>query len=239
MQGLAFLPWILLFATPQFEKSHQQRTVWIGLFFALQLCAGHTQTTFITGIATILWYGSQSLAQHDRPWLESNFWYGWLALGTAVISALFLAAAQLIPTAELTQLSSRQGGLTINEVLSFSWNPLLATSSLLPSYETAVFSEYAAVLPVTAISLAIWGLFQGKNRPWGAIVLLFVGLILALGRFNGFYYILGRFPRIRSLPCPRPLAHSLQFRGQSASGSWVANAHSISQKRSACNALTR
>jgi hypothetical protein len=117
-------------------------------------------------------------------------------LGVGVGLAALLAAAQLLPTLELAGQSSRQGGLPLNEVLSFSWNPLHLTRALLPAYGQTLFTEYVAFLPLTALALAVVGAWVWRNNPAVAawMILVSVMLLLAFGRFTPVYYLLGRLP---------------------------------------------
>ena len=208
LQGLAYLPWLLWFAVAP-KMGWERRLVGLSFCFAAQLLAGHTQTTFISGMAVVLWVvlfwmsgeaAVESTAEGAATnggllafLRERNFWWGWVVLAASVVLALVLSAVQLLPTVELIQQSSREGGLTVNEVLSFSWHPLLATASLLPSWEQGVFTEYVAVLPVTALIFGVVGAFRGR-KSWPILGLALVGLFLALGRFNGVSWILARLP---------------------------------------------
>ncbi|MBP6472474.1 MAG: hypothetical protein KBE23_12920 [Chloroflexi bacterium] len=212
VQGLAWLPWLLV-ALPKGRSPNRQdsltRIMALGLLFALQLLAGHTQTAFISGVAVGVWV----LANAAGDWgLETGAWRleirDWrlrnrqspisnlLLVLVAVLLALLLTAVQLLPTLELTSLSSRQGGLTPNEVLSFSWHPLLIGRSLLPAFGQSLFSEYVAFLPITALVLAVMGAWQWRRRPGvlAALALTAVGLFLALGVFNPLYWLLARLP---------------------------------------------
>ncbi|MBK9049352.1 MAG: hypothetical protein IPL78_00065 [Chloroflexi bacterium] len=176
------------------------RVLGIALFFALQLLAGHTQTAFITGVgaaATVaisswpLAAGEKRITYHASRVIHQA---APLILGT--ILAVGLAAAQLLPTLELTGLSSRQGGLPFNEAVSFSLHPLLLTRSLLPGYGQSLFSEYVAFLPLTALLLALVGAWQWRRdrAVWPVLLLAGLGLFLALGRFNPAYWLLARLP---------------------------------------------
>ena len=167
VQGLAWLPWLLV-ALPNGRSPNRQdsfqRIMALGLLFALQLLAGHTQTAFISGVAVGVWVLANAAEEwrlRNRHSLISHL----LLVLVAVLLALLLTAVQLLPTLELTSLSSRQGGLTPNEVLSFSWHPLLMGRSLLPAYGQSLFSEYVAFLPITALVLAVLGAWQWRRRP--------------------------------------------------------------------------
>jgi hypothetical protein len=201
LQGLAWLPWFFVVlggvknyadGADKTAKSAQsvQSLILVSLLFALQLGAGHTQTAFISGVGAGLWL---LVAGPLRPRaVLARLWP--LAAGAAL--AAVIAAAQLLPTLELTSFSSRQGGLSLNEALSFSLHPLLAGQALLPGYSRALFSEYVAFLPLTALLLAggmIWSWrTRPALRPW--LLLTAAGLLFALGQFNPFYWLLAHLP---------------------------------------------
>ncbi len=214
LQGLAWLPWLFVavaglkkrettdyadFTDYQNGKSVKSvvtsslgPVLAVGGLLALQVLAGHTQTAFISGVAVGVWVLAD-LRGLLRP-LRSIRAALVLVAGAAL--AAVLAAVQLLPTLELAGLSSRQGGLSLNEVLSFSWHPLHLTRALLPAYDAPLFSEYVAFLPLTGLALAVVGGWRWRRdavvRPW--VILIIVALVLALGRFTPVYHLLGRLP---------------------------------------------
>ncbi len=211
LQGLAWLPWLFAAVAPLVE-SRADRPGWrallppaaaVGALFALQLLAGHTQTAFISGAAVSLWLLLHVLnvERENRP---ADLFRAGRVVAAGVALAALLAAVQLLPTLELTGQSSRQGGLPLNEVLSFSWHPLHLTRALLPAYGQALFSEYVAFLPLTALGLLFVGAWAWRRepavRPW--LLLLGVMLVLALGRFTPVYYLLGRLPGFELFRAP-------------------------------------
>jgi hypothetical protein len=162
----------------------------VALFFALQLFAGHAQTTFISGVAAGVWVLADWWRRKTGDWRLRTAWspvssllfsFGPLFIG--VVLALLLTAVQLLPTLELSGYSARQGGLSPNEVLSFSLNPLLLGQALLPTYGQSLFTEYVAFLPITALALAVQGAWQWRARPgvFPALALALLGLFLAFG----------------------------------------------------------
>lgn len=201
LQGLAWLPWYFVGLRPLLsgEKSRPSQRMILrsalsfGILATLQLLAGHTQTVFISGVAVGIWLFVWWVQLEERA---DNAWRLALVLALGGVLAALLAAAQLLPTLELTQQSSRQGGLLLNEVLSFSWHPLHLTRALLPAYSRPLFSEYVAILPVTGLVLAVVGAWSWRRDryvfPW--VVLVMVSLVLALGRFTPVYYLLGNLP---------------------------------------------
>ncbi len=197
LQGLAWLPWFLVALAPGLAV--WQRCFLLALFFSLQLVAGHSQTSFITGVGVGVWllgYGVQlrlNRVERDGLWSWLSLWG---ALGLGLILALLMAAVQLLPTLELTTLSSREGGLAVNEVLSFSLHPLLLGRTFLPAYGQSLFSEYVAFVPLTGLLLAVLGAWRWRQKPFilPTILLVGVGLFLALGIFNPANWLLAQLP---------------------------------------------
>jgi hypothetical protein len=212
LQGLAWLPWYLVVIgwcgrrpRPKWQTIGWA-TVAFAFLFAMQLLAGHTQTVFISGLTILLWFAAEFTGHFLLRNTEYalRFTFHWqrikfsvpIALLMGGLLALLLTAVQLLPTLELAQHSSRQGGLPPNEVLSFSLHPLLLTRALLPAYGQSLFSEYMAMLPLTAVILAFIGAWQWRRRPgvFPALALVTVGLLLAVGVFNPGNWLLARLP---------------------------------------------
>lgn len=208
VQGLAWLPWLLWTVTPSANRPMGWRWLLargtaVTLFFSLQLFAGHSQTTFISGVAAGVWLIPFDLRVGSGEWrsprsqaLISNLSFRLGAIVFGAVLALLLTAVQLLPTLELSSASARQGGLLPNEVLSFSLNPLLLGRALLPSVGQSLFSEYVAFLPITALVLAVIGAWQWRRWPGvlPALALILFGLFLAFGAFNPVYWLLARLP---------------------------------------------
>ncbi len=194
LQALAWLPWLVAVLDGSARRPWRRMAA-VAVLLALQLLAGHTQTLFISVVGLAVWLAA-------RWWLERRAGAGdWRPLATLAgggLLALALSAGQLLPTLELTALSSRQGGLPLAETLSFSWSPLLVTRSLLPGYGQSLFTEYVAGLPLTAWLLVAVGLVAGlRDRDRAVLALLALALLgfgLALGAYNPLYWLLGRLP---------------------------------------------
>lgn len=205
LQGLAWLPWTLLVAGRPAgwteRRAFLRRLALLGLVLALQLTAGHTQTVFITGVALGLWWLGSVMEQRSQ-WRRALPALAGLLLAAGLAAAL--AAVQLLPTLELAGQSSRQGGLPLNEVLSFSLHPLHLSRALLPGYGEALFTEYVAFLPLTALLLALVGAWRWRREPvvWPPLLLLAAGLFLALGRFSGAYIGLALLPGFNLFRAP-------------------------------------
>jgi hypothetical protein len=200
LQGLAWLPWFFVvlkikdyadFADRESKSAQSAKSlILIAFLFAMQLLAGHTQTAFISGVGVGLWLLAAG------TWRPTAVLFRLIPLAGGAILAAGIAAVQLLPTLELTSFSSRQGGLSVNEALSFSLNPLLAGQALLPGYGRALFSEYVAFLPLTALLLLATAVWQWRSRPEirPFLLLTAVGLFFALGQFNPVYWALAHLP---------------------------------------------
>jgi hypothetical protein len=183
ISAAAWLPAVLL-AYNRFAVT--RRVKWLGLgalALALQLFAGHPQETYMTLIVLGV-FGVVT-----APW-RSRWLFG-CGLGGVVICLLgaCAAAAQLLPTLELTPLSIRGAGVNWADAVASSLPAYLAVRALLPPYWINVpYTEYLGYVSVTAMTLAALAILRGRTRPvlFGAI-LCALGIALALGENNGYY----------------------------------------------------
>lgn len=194
-------------------------TALFALLVALTLLAGHTQTAYINlfgvGVWVLVrgmplgqwlssgqWLARDALATIGRAvWPSLRRTLPVYFLGVAL--AVLLAAAQLLPTLALSGLGLRSGGLSYGEASSFSLKPLHLHWTLLPSYglvdlgvvfNTSGYTEFVAYVGLTGLALAALALWRPRrrwDRAW-TFGLLFAGLgiFLALGRWNPFYFLL-------------------------------------------------
>ncbi len=193
LQILAWLPWLLLLGDRVLER-RRGASIGLALVVGLILLAGHTQSAFIVlvGLGTYVLTPRGSIPCLRRLAM----------IAPAGILGLGLAAAQLVPTFELTRFSVRARGLPFNERVSFSVSPLYLARALLPGYGRPVAPErieYVATLGLVGLSLAALGLWSlvrrndlgGPHR--GIVSLAGLGLFLALGHYNPLYLLLARF----------------------------------------------
>lgn len=222
LQGLAWLPWLFLLWGEAALYHRRRFILWLAMAFAMQLLAGHSQTTFISGVGLGVWalyYTLISLFPRPlrgktgeriplpsplqgggpgRGWRREGMTVAWplLALALAVILSLGLTAAQILPTLELAGLSNRSGGLPFREAVSFSLRPQIVGRALLPAFAVeALFSEYVAYVGVAALILSLLGLWARRRDPHtvALAILAALGLFFALGAYNPVYWALVRF----------------------------------------------
>ncbi len=188
-------------------------TLLLGAAWALQLLSGHTQTAFIAGVGMGVYallrggqgwwqarHADREIPAHDNAsasaplasFAPSRFILILIAAGGL---ALLLAAAQLIPTVELTALSNRAGGLTAQAAGAFSLEPALVGRGLLPSYDAQVFGEFVGYSGVIGLALAVIGAWCSRHPArWLWLALAAGGLVLALGLYTPLYWLLAALP---------------------------------------------
>lgn len=213
LQGMAWLPWFLVALSMWDSKEVDWRstlklTVAMAALITLQFLAGHMQAVLISTVFVFVWLMVQFVAGIRQPVQESSlkqarvkylieaFIARFAPLFASMILSGMIAAVQLIPTIELIQHSSRQGGLSPNEALSFSLHPLLLSRALLPNHDGPLFIEYVTVLPLTALLLSVIGVWFGKKRlvVISLLIIAALGLFMALGIFNPVNQIVVRIP---------------------------------------------
>lgn len=103
-----------------------------------------------------------------------------------------IAAAQLLPTVELSRYSMRSGGLPWREAVSFSVRPWELLRALVPPYLTPLLlPEAVAYIGLAGMALAAWGAWRAlRTRSAYSLALILlggVGVFCALGGYNPLY----------------------------------------------------
>jgi hypothetical protein len=217
LNALAWLPALLwLYDETRDAGGWRARVRWGSAFAAVitvQLLAGHTQTTFINTVGLGLYAGWHAVSAF-RSHSPTRVFPPLLPL-LAVLPALLLSAAQLLPTLELNGLGLRTGGMAYRLAVSFSLRPRLLLQTLLPPFGGGLaeafgsegYAEFMAAIGVTGLILAALGIrslarrggvvtgphCRSRRAAIGLIVLAAAGCLLALGAYNPLYYLLWRF----------------------------------------------
>jgi hypothetical protein len=187
LQGLAWMPAVFWLLT---SSKRPMRPLLLGVVLAVQVLAGHTQAVFITVVGATIYAVGQLWRGAGR---RATAWRTFAHLILGGVLAVLLAAAQILPTLELSRHSVRAGGgLPLSEALSFSLHPLLAGRALLPGYGETIYSEYVTFLPLSALLLVLIGVWAGRRRPavFGLALAGAAGLFFALGAANPIYALM-------------------------------------------------
>jgi len=184
ISAAAWLPAILL-AYDRFATTRSLAWLALGaLALGMQLLAGHPQETYMSLIVLGIFGAVRA------PW-RSGRQLAWCGIGGGFMCVLGadLAAAQLLPTLELTPLSIRGQGVNWPDAVAGSLPPYLSVRALLPLYWVPVAStEYLGYVGVVPIVLGLLAVLLGRSRPvFFGVVICCLGLFLALGENNPFY----------------------------------------------------
>lgn len=240
----SWMPWIFLF-TQRFLKSkgemRRKEQFWLVLSIAMNLLAGHAQTSWYilwTATAWVIW---KSLLIQTNRWQEA-----WWRLGKNLVLwgvtsgwAILIAAAQLLPTAEYLVNSQRGAGIDREIGLTYSFWPWRFLTMWMPNFfgnpahgdywgyanywEDAVYSgSMALMLGIFALSKISQ---QSKDQPFdehdrGVLksAVLFWWLIgalamfLALGKNLSFYpWLMDHLPGFDLFQAPTRVSLIAQF----------------------------
>ena len=200
LQGLAWMPILFALYHRLLTSERPGRAgLLLGMAWAMQIFSGHTQTVFISGIG-LGFYGlllTRSSRQNGLGSMPARIRRALLMLAASFALALLLALPQLLPSLELSSLSNRSSGFSVQEATAFSLPPSVLGRALLPSYDGQLFGEYVTTLGIIGLGLALWGAacntFNIQKR-WIWLLLALVGLALAFGRYNPLYLLLANLP---------------------------------------------
>ncbi|MBN2006842.1 MAG: hypothetical protein JXA21_26040, partial [Anaerolineae bacterium] len=161
---------------------------------AMIVLAGHTQMAFIAVVGLVVWVmgcGLWPTPHNPKPVTNASVVRFILYFSPFIIAGL-IAAAQLLPTIELSRYSMRSGGLPWREAVSFSVRPWELVRALVPPYFTSLLlPEAVAYIGLAGMALAAWGVWRvlrARHKYGLALILLGgVGVFCALGGYNPLY----------------------------------------------------
>ncbi|MBC7263481.1 MAG: YfhO family protein [Chloroflexi bacterium] len=214
----AWLPWLFLLTRRCIRGERWTDVLALAVLWALEFLAGHPQIALLSALAV----GSYALA---LPAVEriGKPRRGVLASASALVLGLLLAAPQLLPTYELTTLSSRAGGLDPKFFTSFSLHPAYLATLLSPFLRGNPYPNisvelvgYLGILPLALASLALPLRRDRITRYFVGLAL--VSLLLAFGRWNPLYAYFLRLPPLNLFRVPARYLYTFTFAGAVLAG---------------------
>ena len=196
----AWLPLLFWLVDRILNRGHFFYVLLFALVIGLQLLAGHPQAAL---------YGAVAVAGYwlYRSWVQGAGWVAWLALAGALVLGAALAAVQLVPTAELVQLSNRGAGLSWASFVAMSLPPERLATLLWPNFfgnsahgtygsrEVGFFIQLCAYVGVVPLFLAWAALRERRDGQVGFFAALaLVGLVLALGKYTAIFSFFYEIP---------------------------------------------
>jgi hypothetical protein len=209
LEVAAWLPFLILAVDALIESSSLRWTLALAVITAMMLLAGHAQWTFYCMVVA----GSYALWKliSTKGSLQRNVVIGILAIG-ALLLAVGLASAQLLPTAELQRQSQRASGIDPDFAMNFSYPPISLLTLLNPNFFgnpgdgsysiNGVYYEnaaYVGILPLIFALIGLWIVLRRKRTAVSAeeslhiqhrsamrffAITAVISLILALGKFG-------------------------------------------------------
>ena len=184
------LPWLLLAVDSLIQSSTIKRATTLALIASAITVSGQPQVIFYTfSIAAIISLGIFVKRLKIRSLL---------GIGYAIIVAFLLSSFALLPLQEFLPSTERAGGLPMTELFEFSYPPFETITLILPYFfgdhanyfGPKGFQELAAyvgIIPIILTGIALFSWKSHKGERIAGIILVFVGAILALGKYSPVY----------------------------------------------------
>ena len=191
-------------------------SIFAGLFLGLQILGGFPQITFYTILGGLLYAFHSVIFGFKR---ERGRYVPRVGLGLGALLAVgfSLAALQLVPTYEFSQLSTRAGGISYEFATFDSLPPRNFITFLMPDFfgvpatstfwigdETWTFWEYCGYVGLCALMLPAITIRRIVADRVGLFFLLLLGmaLFLALGKHNPVYRLIYLLPGFHHFRIP-------------------------------------
>ncbi|MEE3234787.1 MAG: YfhO family protein [Candidatus Latescibacterota bacterium] len=194
-------------------------TLWLrdGRIWALLVVALIVAMKFLSGHPQAAAYGILAATMYALYlwWALRRPLFCFAELLMFLILGLGLAGPQLVPTAELTLLSGRSEGVSLGQFVNMSLPPERLVELLIPSFHgnsafgtywggaAGFFIQLCPFMGVVAIILSWIAIRQCSSEPVGFFALLTsIGLVLSLGKFNGFFELFYELPGLSFFRIP-------------------------------------
>ena len=209
-----WMPFLFLTLEIALRRRDRRFLLLTALVFALQLLAGHPQAAVYAALAAMLYavFRAGSTGSHTGGWRDVMAWTA--SAAAALAAGAGLAAVQLLPTAELVQLSARAGGLGYEEFAKMSLPPERMITLLLPNLfgnsaagtywgrEEGFFIQLCPYIGVLPLLLAVVGVRGRDPHAMFFFVLAAAALILSLGKYTPLYRLIYELPGLSFFRIP-------------------------------------
>lgn len=211
----AYLPLKLLFITLYFERGRGVYLLYFALAFGVELLISHANTSFISGVASGLYFLALAVARRRfLPMVRDLAFYA-----ACSVLAVMLAAVQILPTFEFFALSDRSAGISYEMATSYSHAFTHYLTAFFPMMHGVLSADYTGrggfeenffYIGTFGILLALFGaamlMRRRDSRPLAALggVGLFA-FVLSLGSnipFVDLYRWLFGLPGFGLFRCP-------------------------------------
>ncbi len=225
VQNYIWIPLIFFYLHKFLKFLHLRHAMLAGLFLGIQILGGFPQIAFYTIVALLLYGGYHIGIRLKRGERSSIFRLS----GGMLIIILFgfaLAAVQLLPTYEFTQLSTRSRGVTYEFATTDSFDPVNFVTFLMPNFfgnpangsywkssEYWQFWELCAYVGIGPLLLLCFLKKEAQTHQvqFFFLLLLLLSLFLSLGRYNPLYRFIYHLPGLGHFRIPAQIIYLYVF----------------------------
>lgn len=232
VQNYVWIPLIFLYLHRFLNTPYFRYAILTGTFLGIQILGGFPQIAFYTIFATLLYalyVVCTRLTKGDWPFIAK------IGVGTTAIVMIgfSLAAVQLLPTYEFTQLSTRAGGVNYAFATYDSLHPKELLLFFIPELFGNVIDKtywlspkhwhfwetcgYVGILPLCLIFVYPRSGSMRYLRLF-LLALTVLSLFLALGKYNPMYPIIYKLPGFNSFRIPTQILFLCVFGLAATSG---------------------
>ena len=199
----AHLPWMLWLLEKIFAESRRRKRIVYFILLcvaAFDLWVGHPYFMLI-GFGVLMFYALCWQGTHSDP--SAKNWQPFVIALIAIVIALGLAAAQILPTLEISRYSTRAGGFTYDDFTIYSIAPeylalMIAPYSMgNPADIPGGIIGYIGIAPLILALLAPIIVRDRRTTFW--LIVTLGGLALAMGKYNPIFPLLYQIPGVNSL----------------------------------------
>lgn len=196
-----FLPFVFLFGLKLHEKFTINNLLLFSFFLSQQIFASHIHFVMITLVGLLLFL---FILEYKK--LKINI-LNFKNIFVGIILGLLLSSVYLLPFFEFFTQSEREQGFNTSIATQFSldyknilnltvWpylfgNPMDGSYNLVTGNTFDIFWEKAGYLGIFIIILAVTGLLKSSEKKYKEpfLILLFISLLLALGRYSPVFFL--------------------------------------------------
>ncbi len=209
VQAVSFLPLEFYLAEKMIQTPKKRWVALFALILSQQIFASYEQIVVISMIATAVYL---LIRMHQLKTLKPL-----APFGISAILGIVIALPQIIPSLQMIRLSARAGGVAIQEIVRFPYNPKHLLSFFNPylfgdprqgtyppfSDNWGIFWESTGYIGVIPLFLIILLVFHKRLRHLRNLflVLIITSGILMLGKFTPFFFVF-LFPPLSSFRVP-------------------------------------
>jgi hypothetical protein len=216
VQNYIWIPLIFFYLHKFLKTLHPRHAILAGLFLGVQILGGFPQIAFYTILGALLYTFYSVCIRLER---EGGQYVLKAAFGMiAILAAGFtLAALQLLPTYEFTQLSTRAGGISYEFATLDSLPPKNFVTFLIPDFfgvpanrtfwisdASWTFWEYCGYVGLCALILPVITIKRIVADRVGIffVFMLVIALFLSLGKHNPLYRFIYYLPGFHHFRIP-------------------------------------